>query len=98
MDAPAIDPQFLSAPEDVEAMVKGFKSTRRLMDARHCARCAKRNCSPRTGASTRTSASSCGRTSIRSITPSAPARWVAQVRRGRRLEPSGTRPGASADC
>jgi choline dehydrogenase-like flavoprotein len=33
MDAPAIDPQFLSAPEDVEAMVKGFKLTRRLMDA-----------------------------------------------------------------
>jgi choline dehydrogenase-like flavoprotein len=33
MDTPAIDPQFLAAPEDVEAMVKGFKITRRLMDA-----------------------------------------------------------------
>ena len=33
MDTPAIDPQFLSAPEDLEAMVRGFKLTRRLMDA-----------------------------------------------------------------
>jgi choline dehydrogenase-like flavoprotein len=31
--APAIDPNFLSHPEDLEDMVRGFKLTRRLMDA-----------------------------------------------------------------
>jgi choline dehydrogenase-like flavoprotein len=33
MQPPEIDPQFLVAPEDLEGMVKGFKLTRRLMDA-----------------------------------------------------------------
>jgi choline dehydrogenase-like flavoprotein len=33
MLAPAIDPDFLGEPEDLEAMVAGFKLTRRLMDA-----------------------------------------------------------------
>jgi hypothetical protein len=33
MTPPEIDPQFLVAPEDLEGMVKGFKLTRRLMDA-----------------------------------------------------------------
>jgi len=33
MLAPAIDPDFLGEPEDLEAMVTGFKLTRRLMDA-----------------------------------------------------------------
>ena len=32
-DAPRIDPNFLGEPEDLEAMVEGFKTTRRLMDA-----------------------------------------------------------------
>lgn len=31
--APLIDPAFLEDPDDLEAMVKGFKLTRRLMDA-----------------------------------------------------------------
>ena len=31
--APAIDPQFLSAQEDLEAMVAGFKIVRRILDA-----------------------------------------------------------------
>ncbi len=31
--APLIDPNFLGEPEDVEAMVAGFKLTRRIMDA-----------------------------------------------------------------
>jgi choline dehydrogenase-like flavoprotein len=33
MDAPVIDPNFLAEPEDLEAMVAGFKLTRQLMDA-----------------------------------------------------------------
>jgi choline dehydrogenase-like flavoprotein len=33
LDAPLIDPNFLGEPEDVEAMVAGFKLTRRIMDA-----------------------------------------------------------------
>jgi choline dehydrogenase-like flavoprotein len=33
MQPPEIDPKFLAAPEDLEGMVKGFKLTRRLMDA-----------------------------------------------------------------
>jgi choline dehydrogenase-like flavoprotein len=33
MLAPAIDPDFLGEPEDLEAMVTGFKLTQRLMDA-----------------------------------------------------------------
>ncbi|WP_342118576.1 GMC family oxidoreductase [Pseudoduganella sp. OTU4001] len=32
-DAPLIDPNFFGAQEDVEAMVKGFRMTRKLMDA-----------------------------------------------------------------
>ncbi len=32
-DAPLIDPNFLGEPEDVETMVRGFKLTRRIMDA-----------------------------------------------------------------
>jgi choline dehydrogenase-like flavoprotein len=30
---PRIDPQFYDHPEDIEVMVKGFKITRRIMDA-----------------------------------------------------------------
>jgi choline dehydrogenase-like flavoprotein len=33
MQPPEIDPRFLAAPEDLERMVKGFKLTRRLLDA-----------------------------------------------------------------
>jgi choline dehydrogenase-like flavoprotein len=33
LKAPLIDPNFLSAPEDVETLVAGFKLTRRLMEA-----------------------------------------------------------------
>lgn len=33
MQPPDIDPNFLAVPEDLERMVKGFKLTRRLMDA-----------------------------------------------------------------
>ncbi len=33
LEAPAIDPNFLADPQDLEDMVAGFKLTRRLMDA-----------------------------------------------------------------
>jgi len=33
LDTPVIDPGFLSAPEDLEVMVKGFRMTRALMQA-----------------------------------------------------------------
>jgi choline dehydrogenase-like flavoprotein len=33
MAAPAIDPAFLTHPDDLEDMVAGFKATRRIMDA-----------------------------------------------------------------
>ena len=33
LEPPAIDPNFLAHPDDVEDMVAGFKLTRRLMDA-----------------------------------------------------------------
>ena len=32
-DSPLIDPNFLGEPDDLEAMVKGFKLTRQIMDA-----------------------------------------------------------------
>jgi len=32
LEAPAIDPNFLGDPDDVEAMVAGYKTTRRLME------------------------------------------------------------------
>jgi choline dehydrogenase-like flavoprotein len=33
MQSPAIDPNFLGDPDDLEAMVAGYKTTRRLLDA-----------------------------------------------------------------
>lgn len=33
MAAPVIDPNFLSAPEDMETMMRGFKLTRRIMES-----------------------------------------------------------------
>jgi choline dehydrogenase-like flavoprotein len=32
MQAPAIDPNFLGEPDDLESMVAGYKTTRRLME------------------------------------------------------------------
>jgi choline dehydrogenase-like flavoprotein len=43
LEAPAIDPNFLADPQDLEDMVAGFKLTRRLMDAPALASCRTRD-------------------------------------------------------
>lgn len=43
--APMIDPNFLGEADDLEAMVAGFKTTRRLMESLRCARYRRRTCS-----------------------------------------------------
>ena len=44
---PLIDPNFFGDADDLETMVAGFKTTRRLMETPALRRCRKRTCSPK---------------------------------------------------
>jgi choline dehydrogenase-like flavoprotein len=46
MQPPAIDPNFFGDPADLEAMVAGFKTTKRLLDSPRWPRSARRTCGP----------------------------------------------------
>jgi choline dehydrogenase-like flavoprotein len=79
LQAPAIDPNFFDDPDDLEAMVTGFKMTQTLM-RRSSRPYARRTYSRPTSIPTTTFAMRSGRAATRSTTPWGPARWASTTR------------------
>jgi choline dehydrogenase-like flavoprotein len=76
---PVIDPNFFGDPDDLETMMAGFKTTRRLMETPALRALQKKDMFTEACTATTISAGCCARASIPSIIRSAPHGWASTI-------------------